>query len=78
VRHADLLYRARSGRGIPADRFGLGWDGRLLLLGLAAVFGIAPIAYAVVCGYLWLLFCWDFLSGWLLPTVGDLQLRENT
>ena len=32
VRHADLLYRARSGRGIPADRFGLGWDGRMLLL----------------------------------------------
>jgi len=78
VRHVDLLYRARSGRGIPADRFGLGWDGRMLLLGLAAVFGIAPIAYAVVSGCLWLLFCWDFLSGWLLPTVGDLQLRENT
>jgi hypothetical protein len=78
LRHVDLLYRARSGRAIPVDRFGLGWDGRLLLLGMAAVFGIAPIAYAVVSGYLWLLFCWDFLSGWLLPTVGDLQLRENT
>ena len=71
LRHMDLAYRARSGRGIAADRFGFGWDGRLLLAGLAAVFGIAPIAYAVLSGYLWWLFCWDFLSGWLLPAVDD-------
>ena len=71
MRHIDLAYRARSGCGIAADRFGLGWDGRMLLAGLAAVFGIAPVAYAIISGYLWLLFCWDFLSGWLLPTVGD-------
>jgi hypothetical protein len=43
----------------------------MLLAGLAAVIGITPLVYAVVSGYLWLLFCWDFLSGWLLPTVGD-------
>ena len=73
LRHVDLAYRARSGRGIPADRFGFGWDGRMLLAGLAAVFGIAPIAYAVLSGYLWLLFCWDFLSAWLLPAVDDLS-----
>jgi hypothetical protein len=71
MRHLDLAYRARFGRGIPADRFGLGWDGRMLLAGLAAVLGIAPLVYAVLAGYLWLLFCWDFLSGWLFPTVGD-------
>ena len=71
MRHLDLAYRARFGRGIPADRFGLGWDGRMLLAGLAAVLGIAPLVYAVLAGYLWLLFCWDFLSGWLVPTVGD-------
>jgi hypothetical protein len=71
MRHLDLAYRARFGRGVPADRFGLGWDGRMLLAGLAAVIGITPLVYAVVSGYLWLLFCWDFLSGWLLPTVGD-------
>jgi hypothetical protein len=71
LRHADLAYRARSGQGIPADKFGLGWDGRMLLAGVAAVAGIAPLAFAVLAGYLWLLFCWDFLSGWLLTTVGD-------
>jgi hypothetical protein len=65
VRHIDLACRARAGRGVPADRFGLGWDGRMLLAGLAAVIGIVPGAYAALAGYLWLLFVWDFLSGWL-------------
>ena len=71
MRHVDVAYRARCGRGLPADRFGLGWDGRMLVAGLAAVVGITPVAYAIISGYLWLLFCWDFLSGWLLPSVGD-------
>jgi Family of unknown function (DUF5941) len=65
VRHADLAYRARSGLGLPADAFGLGWDGRMLLAGLAAVLGILPAAYALLAGYLWLLFGWEFLSAWL-------------
>ncbi|HLI42638.1 MAG TPA: DUF5941 domain-containing protein [Streptosporangiaceae bacterium] len=64
LRHADLGYRARSGRGIPADAFGLGWDGRMLLAGLAAAAGLVPLACAVLSGYLWLLCCWDFLTGW--------------
>ena len=68
LRHADLAYRARVGLGIPADRFGLGWDGRMLLAGLAAAVGAAPFAYAVLTGYLWLLFCWDYLTGWLEAT----------
>ncbi len=67
VRHLDLAYRARSGRGVPADRFGLGWDGRMLLAGLAAVIGVVPFAYAAAAVYLCLLTGWDFLSGWLKP-----------
>ena len=67
MRHVDLAFRARVGRGIPADVFGLGWEGRMLLAGVAAVAGIVPFAYAVLSGYLWLLFIWDFLSGWLDP-----------
>jgi hypothetical protein len=67
VRHVDLACRARAGRGIEADVLGLGWDGRMLLAGVAATAGIVPFAYAVLSGYLWLLFIWDFLTGWLGP-----------
>ena len=67
VRHVDLACRARAGRGVEADVLGLGWDGRMLLAGVAAAAGIVPFAYAVLSGYLWLLFIWDFLTGWLGP-----------
>ena len=70
MRHVDLAFRARAGRGIPADVFGLGWEGRMLLAGLAALAGIAPFAYALLAGYLWVLFIWDFLTGWLRVTDG--------
>ena len=77
VRHADLAYRARSGLGLPADAFGLGWDGRMLLAGLAAVLGILPAAYAVLAGYLWLLFGWEFLSAWLRSAGPSLPHRAR-
>jgi hypothetical protein len=67
VRHIDLACRARAGLGIAADLYGLGWEGRMLLAGVAAVAGIVPLAYAVLSGYLWLLFIWDFLTEWLAP-----------
>jgi len=67
IRHVDLACRARAGRAIPADVRGLGWEGRMLLAGVAAVAGIVPFAYAALSGYLWVLFIWDFLSGWLGP-----------
>jgi hypothetical protein len=70
LRHADLAYRARSGRGVPDDKFGLGWDGRMLLAGFAAVLGIVPAAYAVLATWLWLLTAWDFLGAWLKATPG--------
>jgi hypothetical protein len=65
MRHADIAYRARSGRGVKDDAFGLGWDGRMLLAGLAGVAGIVPAAYAVLSAWLWLLAGWDFLGAWL-------------
>lgn len=71
MRHIDLAFRARVGRGLPLDGFGLGWEGRMLLAGLAAGAGLAPFAYAVISGYLGILFSWDFLSGWLRLADGD-------
>jgi len=68
LRHADLACRARAGRGIPDDKFGLGWDGRMLLAGFAAVLGFVPFALAVLAAWLWVLAAWDFLGGWLTAT----------
>ena len=70
MRHVDLAFRARVGRGLSADVFGLGWEGRMLLAGFAALAGLVPLAYALLSGYLWMLFSWDFLSGWLRATDG--------
>jgi hypothetical protein len=67
TRHADLAYRARSGQGIPDDAFGLGWDGRMLVAGLAGWLGVVPYAYAALAAWLWLLAGWDFLGAWLKP-----------
>jgi Family of unknown function (DUF5941) len=68
LRHIDVGYRVRHASGISADVLGLGWDGRMLLLALAAMVGQSPLAYAAVSGYLWVLFGWDFLGGWLADT----------
>jgi hypothetical protein len=65
LRHIDVGFRARHRSGISADVLGLGWDGRMLLLGLAAMVSEAPLAYIALSGYLWVLFAWDFLGGWL-------------
>jgi len=65
LRHVDIAYRARNGAGISTDSYGLGWDGRMLLIGLGAMTGQAPLVYVAFSGYLWMLFCWDFLGGWL-------------
>ena len=77
LRHVDLVFRARAGRGPAADVAGLGWDGRMLLAAAAAGAGITPLAYTVLTGYLWVLFIWDFLSGWLRPADGENVDRDG-
>lgn len=78
IRHFDLAYRARdqvspdwfirkTGRApaIPgADWRGLGWEGRMIVAGIAAAAGVVPYAYPVFAVYLWLMLLWDALNGW--------------
>jgi len=76
LRHLDLALRAayglpaaaftrRGGRVPDADWAGFGWEGRMLLAGLAAVASVLPGACAVLAAYLLLLTGRDFLTGWL-------------
>jgi hypothetical protein len=54
-----------TAQGRRAGRPGLGWELRMLALGLGGVFGIVPVACVVLSGYLWTLVTRDFLTGWL-------------
>jgi Family of unknown function (DUF5941) len=51
--------------GRPADVSGLGWEIRMLVLGIGAALGITPIVSVLLAGYLWGLLVRDFLTAWL-------------
>jgi hypothetical protein len=77
LRHLDLAYRARSrvppgqsgrfaarkGRLPYTDGRGLGWEGRMLVAGVAVAAGIVPFVFVVLALYLWVLVGWDFAVG---------------
>ncbi|HZZ54403.1 MAG TPA: DUF5941 domain-containing protein [Trebonia sp.] len=76
--HLDLAYRARNelvpsedgpfvreeGQLSYSDRAGFGWDGRMIVCGLAAVAGIASMIYPLLALYLVGLMGRDWLAGW--------------
>lgn len=79
LRHLDLAGRARNqvppgqfgritkrqARGLPyTDQRGLGWEGRMLLTGVALAAGIVPFLFPVLALYLWGLLGWEFAVGW--------------
>lgn len=51
--------------GWPTQPSGLGWDGRILVVGLAALLGFVTFAYLALAAYLGFLLCRAVLSGWL-------------
>jgi hypothetical protein len=66
LRHQGLASRARA-MPLPrpsADWRGLGWDGRMIVAGIAAATGILPVIYPLLAVYLWALFAREFAVGW--------------
>jgi hypothetical protein len=64
LRHLDLAYRVRGGLANGIDRRGLGWEGRMIIAGIAAAVGIAPLAYTALAFYLWYRLARDWMIGW--------------
>lgn len=65
--HYDLVYRVRQRIAPPGwvSLAGLGWDGRMLVAALAAMFGVDSFAFGTLAGYLWLLFAGESVRSWL-------------
>jgi hypothetical protein len=64
LRHLDLGYRVRGGLAAGVDRRALGWEGRMIVVGIAAAVGVAPLAYGALAIYLWWRVFRDWLVGW--------------
>ncbi|NBE96952.1 hypothetical protein FE391_34740 [Nonomuraea sp. KC401] len=65
--HYDLVHRVRQRVYAPAwlSTFGLGWDGRMMVVSLVALTGWLAGGYVVFALYLWVLFGWESLTCWL-------------
>jgi hypothetical protein len=63
-RHLDLAYRVRGGLALGMDRRGFGWEGRMIIAGIAAVFGVQMVIYPALAIYLWWLNLRDWAVGW--------------
>ncbi len=63
----DTVYRTRQGIWPPAWLFraGLGWEGRLLILGVGAVAGQLTAVVAVLTAYLFILFAVESVVSWV-------------
>jgi Family of unknown function (DUF5941) len=63
-RHLDLAYRVRGGMALGTDRRGFGWEGRMIIAGIAGVFGVQVVIYPFLTLYLWWLNLRDWAVGW--------------
>lgn len=64
LRHLDLAHRVRGNLADGIDRRGFGWEGRMIIAGIAAVVGITPVAYTALALYLGYRVSRDWVIGW--------------
>jgi predicted outer membrane lipoprotein len=76
LRHLDMAWRARNRVPLSwfmgerwvrlprADWRGFGWEGRMILAGIALMGGVTPLLYMALAAYLAALGAADFLAGW--------------
>ncbi|HEY9522483.1 MAG TPA: DUF5941 domain-containing protein [Thermopolyspora sp.] len=66
--HYDVVYRVRE-RVYPPPWLavaGLGWEGRMLVVALAALSGWVAVFFVLLGLYLWALFGWESVTCWLV------------
>jgi len=66
LRHQELAYwsRGRPARRPHPDRRALGWEGRMIVVGIAATGGVLKVGYPLLAVYLWAVLAWEFTVGW--------------
>ncbi|MFK3981444.1 DUF5941 domain-containing protein [Micromonospora sp. NPDC050397] len=68
LHHYDLTARLEKRSAAPELRpYGLGWDGRLLLLVVVVLAGVPAAGEATLAGYLFVILTLGAVSGWMLP-----------
>ncbi|MBT2224585.1 DUF5941 domain-containing protein [Nonomuraea sp. NEAU-A123] len=77
--HYDLIYRLRQRVYPPPwlSTFGLGWDGRMIVVSLAALVGFVTGGFVLLALYLWVLFGWESLTCWLATAPSRVAAAET-
>lgn len=77
--HYDLIYRLRQRVYPPPwlSTFGLGWDGRMIVVSLVALTGFVTGGFVLLALYLWGLFGWESLTCWLATAPSRVAAAET-
>jgi hypothetical protein len=77
--HYDLVYRLRQQVYPPPwlATFGLGWDGRMLVISLAVLVDLTVAGFVLLTLYLWALFGWESLTCWLASPRTGVETGET-
>jgi hypothetical protein len=88
LRHLDMAWRARNRVPLSwfmgehwvrlprADWRGFGWEGRMILVGIALMGDVTPLLYMAMAAYLAALEAADFLAGWTNATLAGAPRRR--